>query len=205
VNADGVESYYLMWARICERNGQQGTAKIMRGMADRLRDEIEIGRSLQRVESLVPPGDKLEFDKGLFPISAELAAETRAEERQALLKEAPTLAMTEAWAWLEKEVWRRTSDQNADHSAREFEEAARRGGLSDDQIKALRELHQIKDRVVHSLASVTALDAIRFANSTERLIAQMNNKEADQRCFFPKNLLQAISRLKNNGASRNER
>jgi hypothetical protein len=159
-----------------------------------LRGETETERSLQKVESLVPPRDKLEFDRGLFPVSAKLAAENRAEKRQALLKESPARALAEAWAWLEEQVWRRASDQNTGHSAQAFEEAACRGGLSNDQITALRELHRLRDRV-DSLVFVTAIHAIRFADSTERLIAQMNNREADQRIFFPEELRRVIRRL----------
>jgi plasmid stabilization system protein ParE len=168
---DSAQSYYLTWACICERNGQKRAAQLVRQMAESLRVDIDIARLLRTVDSLVPPRDRLEY--GLFPISATSAAEDRTVKWRALLKESPTQAISQSWTWLEIEVWRRASDWKAEHSTREFEEAARVGGLSDDQIKALKELRRIKDRLVHCGVSATTLAAVRFSASTERLIAQL--------------------------------
>ena len=41
INEVRVKRYYLTWARMCEGNGQQNAAKLIRRLADEQRDELE--------------------------------------------------------------------------------------------------------------------------------------------------------------------
>ena len=54
------------------------------------------------------------------------------------------------------------------------EEAARRLGLSEDEIESLRTLRDLRNKVAHSAeTSLTWDDATRFKEATERLLGRM--------------------------------
>jgi hypothetical protein len=95
----------------------------------------------------------------------------------------PEAVVLGAWTWLEVntramiEAIHPRNYRSDIFESRRLYEAAREFGLTEDDIKSLGKLHELRNKVAHSTESIlTWDDAMRFKEATERLVARMKVK-----------------------------
>jgi hypothetical protein len=147
--------------------------------------EFEMG--LEEVESLTPPSTEelkqitidhhqRQGEHVALPIEKSSWSSYTPEP-------SPEATVLGAWTWLEVntramiEAIHPRNYRSDIFESRRLYEAAREFGLTEDEIKSLRTLHELRNKVAHCAESIlTWDDAIRFKGATERLVARMKIK-----------------------------
>lgn len=149
--------------------------------------KAEFEKGLEKVETLTPPkeekprpkiatDEKLRFEEARPGIAPPGKAPS------------PEAMVLDAWSWLEGDM---RAMIDAIYPRRggvlwtpplKIDEAARKLGLTDDEVESLMTLRKLRNNVAHSTETlVTWDDAMRFKQATERLLAIMRKNWEQQR------------------------
>ena len=139
------------------------------GMEALLSFREEVQTTLTTVDVLVPPPAVLA--SAIPPSAKELAEDVSQAD--------PTKTIMESWELLDSEVQNQISKKLPPESLfwtqpYRMDAALERLGLANDEVAAVMELRNLRNRIAHAGASaVTSHDAIRFKAATTRLLARI--------------------------------
>lgn len=153
-------------------------ASLLRALAPRLQKakgpwgELTFGQGIDELEDKLPP-----FNAGAF---IKLDDAKRIDDVSELARLPPPYIVSQAWLRLEQTIRNLMDEQPAISSVSSQRRTLLdlrpiKGILSENEIAALNELRQLRNRAAHSLdPDITITDALRYSDIADTLIEKIN-------------------------------
>jgi len=140
--------------------------------------KAEFEKGLHKVETLTPAKD--EKKKPTIAMDEKLRLDTIPDRVKGGGGRSPETIVLDAWSWLEADMRAMIDAIRPTHIGTlsvpplKIDEAARKLGLTDDEVESLMTLRRLRNSVAHSAETLITWDeAQRFKEAAERLLHRM--------------------------------